>query len=136
MDIQEAAAALDGNQYGSEGSAELFASLKESGLVAVFGQSDDIMALRGAANDELYDDTAYFTPDGLLHNECEDDRCPHFEKLKRRASPVTAIWDDGSGYSWRYRTDIPHATFVIKEDEDLYCEGIVFALKDAIKRAA
>jgi hypothetical protein len=49
---EEAAAELDANQYGNEGSKDLFARMKAAGLVAVFGASDDLMEFRGAIYDE------------------------------------------------------------------------------------
>jgi hypothetical protein len=135
MDIQTAAKALDGNQYGREGSKELFAEMAEGRLVAVFGYSDDNMEFRGAIYDEVscYDGgTTYITNDGLLENPCSDADCPYHEKAMARASEVEAIWcpDDEPGLSWVYVTDIPHETFLIKEDEETYCRGIVFSLDD------
>jgi hypothetical protein len=130
--VEAAAAKLNGNQYGKEGSKDLFEAMDTAGLVAVFGASDDLMELRGAINDEVgcYNGgTAYLTPDGLLQNDCENEECPHFIKLKEKAATVTAKWDDG-GFSWRYETEIPHVKFTIKEDDENYCEGIVFALAD------
>ena len=32
--------------------------------------------------------------------------------------------------AWTYMTDIPHATFDVMDDGELYCRGIVFALAD------
>lgn len=136
MDRNEAAKLLDGNQYRNEGSKELFAQMKAAGLVAVFGASDDIMEWRGAIDDETYpnSDGAALTSAGLLKNEC-DDGCPYFDKLAADAPLIYANWDDGSGFSWTYTTDIPHSTFVIietdgDEEPEQYCRGIVFALSD------
>lgn len=132
MDATEAAAKLDGNEYSKEGSKDLFAAMKAAGLVAVFGASDDLMEFRGAIHDEAGTyggGEVHLTRDGLLQNECEDDDCPHFARLKKTTPTVTAKWDDG-GFSWRYETAIPHVKFVIKEDDENYCEGIVFALVD------
>jgi len=138
MDIHEAAAALDGCEYGEEGSREFFAAMREAGLVAVFGASDDLMEFRGAEYDETGPGTVYFTPDGLLRDGCDNDRCSPGGKPRHLPATVTSIWctdeDDASGYSWRYRTDIPHAKFTVKEGDYLYCEGIVFALRDAVAR--
>jgi hypothetical protein len=131
---EEAAARLDGNQYREEGSKELFFAMKEAGLVAVFGASDDLMEFRGAIDDEVgcYDGgEAYLTRDGLLTNDCDNERCPHFEKLKAKATKITALWCDEDDLSWTYALPtVPHADFIIKEDSDLYCRGIVFALAD------
>lgn len=132
MTPQEAAAKLDGRQYRKEMPDGFAKQLKAAGLVAVYGASDDLMEFEGAIRDEVgcYDGgTAFLTPAGLLTNECENKECPHFLKLKEAATPIHANWDDG-GFSWRYETSIPHAKFIIKEDDDNYCEGIVFALAD------
>lgn len=129
-----AAKVLDGCEYGDECSREFEAMLKANGLVAVFGASDDLMEFRGAIHDEVgcYDGgTAYLARDGLLHNDCDDDRCPHFHRAKKRAAFIEAVWgDDGDGFSWKYKTEIPHEKFTVKEDGENYCEGIVFALSD------
>lgn len=130
MDAKEAAAQLDGSQYGREGSRELFAAMKAAGLVAVFGASDDLVEFRGAIDDEVgaYGGTTIpVTSKGLLVNECSDENCPHFANLTAGALTIDAKWDDG-GYSWRFETGIPCERFVVKEDDEDYCEGIVFEL--------
>ena len=133
MDVKVAAAALDGNEYGNEGSPALFADMKAAGLVAVFGASDDLTEFRGAIHDEVgsWDGgTAYVTSEGLYTPRCDNEDCPHEKFERERAVPIHAKWDDGSGFSWRYETVIPHEKFVIVEDGETYCEGIVFALAD------
>ena len=130
--VQEAAARLNHSQYREEGPEELFAEMKAAGLVAVFGASDDLMEFRGAVYDEVgaWEGTIeYFTSAGLLQNDCDNDDCPHFARAKEQATKVLALWDTG-GFSWRYETTIPHAKFIVYEDEEPYCEGIVFALAD------
>lgn len=130
---EEAAARLDGNEYGEEGSKDLFAEMKAAGLVAVFGASDDLIEFRGAIDDEDYpeiDIPIRLSSTGLMKSECDDEGCPYFAKLAANAPGISAKWDDGSGFSWRYETSIPHAKFVIVEEGETYCEGIVFALDD------
>jgi hypothetical protein len=139
LTAKETAARLDQNEYRKEGSRELWAEMKASGLVAVFGASDDLMEFRGAIDEELdaYDGTtAYVTAAGMLKSECECD-CPYFKRIQEKAASIEAIWcgtDDGLEFSWTYKTTIPHAKFTIIEscddDTDLYCRGIVFALAD------
>lgn len=132
MTPAEAAALLDGNQYRKEGSKELFAAMKAAGLVAIYGASDDLMEIEGAAYDEI---GAYnggevsFTKEGILDNRCANERCPYHAQEAENAAKVKALWDV-DGFSWRYETEIPHVKFVIKEDDENYCEGIVFALAD------
>lgn len=134
MTRDEAAATLNGNEYRDEGSRDLFKNMKEDGLVAVFGASDDLMEFRGAIDDEVgcsNGGTAYLTSSGLVANRCESDDCPYFIESRKKAATIEAIWDRG-GISWQYETEIPHSTFKIKEDGDDYCEGIVFALADVV----
>ncbi|NTF23505.1 hypothetical protein G6L37_34610 [Agrobacterium rubi] len=131
MDVKQAAAELNGRQYRDECSRDLHQRMKAAGIVAVFGASDDLVYFAGAADDELgarNGSEFYFSSDGLLENRCEDD-CRYFKHIEALATPVRAIWSDG-GFSWRYETTIPHEKFVIMEDDDTYCEGIVFALQN------
>jgi hypothetical protein len=132
MTRDEAAAQLDGKEYGKEESPDLWKAMAGAGLVAVFGASDDLMEIRGAAYEEYGaygGGEARFTKDGLLDNRCSNERCPYHAEAAEGAVAVRAIWDDG-GFSWRYETDIPHSKFIIKEGDENYCEGIVFALAD------
>lgn len=132
MTIDEAVEKLNGNEYGIEGSKELWSAMKAAGLVAVFGSSDDLMEFRGAINEEIgsYEGTiAYVTRYGLKTNCCENERCPYYLNQLDKATTIKAKWDSG-GFSWQYETVIPHKKFVIKEDGEPYCEGIVFALSD------
>ncbi len=129
----EAAQALDGAEYLEEGSRELFAAMKADGIVAVFGASDDLMEFRGAIYDEVgcYDGgTAYLDRNGLLVNDCDNDRCPAFGRRKAGATKIKAIWCPPGGGSWAYETSIPHQSFRVLEDGELYCAGIVFRLAD------
>lgn len=129
MNILEAAAALNGNEYGKEGSSELWSALKAAGLVAVFGASDDLMEFRGAIDDEVsaYDGTTVLvTPDGLF--EPCGDNCKFSLAAQKEAVEIDALWCDEDDISWTYETDIPHATFNVMEDGAVYCRGIVFAL--------
>jgi len=138
MDIKEVAAALNGCEYNEEGSKELFAAAAAAGIVIVFGASDDLMEFRGAVTDEVgcYDGgKAYFTEGGLLENKCEEEDCPYFGEAKDKAAVVEAVRGE-DGYSWTYKTDIPHETFEVFDDGDKYCRGIVFHLHQAYKRSA
>lgn len=133
MTKEEAAVALNGSEYGQEGSKALFADMKAAGLVAVFGASDDLMEFRGAIDDEYgcYNGgTAHVTISGLYSATCENDDCPHEATARANCRTINAEWDS-DGYSWTYKTDIPHATFDVLENGEKYARGIVFALEDA-----
>ena len=134
--MEEAAAALDGNQYREEGSRDLFARMKAAGLVAAFGASDDLLEMRGAFHDEVgaYDGgKAHLGSNGLLTNECNDDECPHFLRAVAAAPYVEALWcptgDDGPSWLIRMSDGRPTETFKIMEDDEIYCIGIVFPLR-------
>ncbi len=106
------------------------------GLVVVYGDSDDLMELEGAIDDEvgacegtiIKVDTFGVLPDWGDGIEDEASAEDYF-KRKPNARAIEAKWDH-DGYSWTYETDIPHATFEILEDGEKYCRGIVFALAD------
>lgn len=129
MTPKDVAARLHGNEYREEGSNALWDEMKAAGLVAVFGASDDLTELRGAIDDELGVDTFHVTSAGLLKSECEEGAdCPYFMKLIQTATAIVPCEDND--FTHCYETEIPHETFDIFEDGELYCRGIVFALAD------
>lgn len=129
LDVASAADKLDRCEYRKEGSPALWGEMRAQGLVAVFGASDDLMEFRGAIHDEIgaYDGTtAYVTQDGLF-TPCERD-CKHSKSAQRKAAKIDAMWCPEEGLSWAYHTAIPHKTFMVMEDGEPYCRGIVFSL--------
>lgn len=137
MTAKEAAAMLDGNEYRQEGARLLWDEMKTAGLVAVFGASDDLMEFRGAIDDErdcYGGGLVKITPAGLPISKCgEGEDCPYFKAEVKDAATIEGVWDE-DGFSWSYRTAIPHETFIIREDGEPYCRGIVFILADTEKR--
>jgi len=134
MDAKELAEKLNGRSYTSEITREEVKEAKDSGLVVVFGSSDDLMEFRGAIYDEVgaYDGgTAYLNEHGLIQNKCDYDDCPYFKESLKQAKTIEALWFDGSSFCWTYKTEIPHEVFEIYDGEDAYCIGIVFRLADA-----
>jgi hypothetical protein len=134
MDAKELADILDGSEYPLSIDKDLEAIAKDSGLVIIYGASDDLMEFGGAIYDEVscYEGgTAYLGKDGLLENKCDNEDCPYFAELKKKAITIEAVW--GKDPTWSYVTSIPHETFeIIYEDEEngVYCLGIVFSLSD------
>ncbi len=133
MNIKDVAAMFSGRKYGDEIKKDEELLLKKEGVVVLFGYSDDNMEFRGAIDDEVgcySGGKAYITRGGkLLSNECSNEDCPHFEKIKQDAAIINAIWGQ-DGYSWTYKTNIPHETFNILEGDELYCRGIVFNINN------
>ena len=106
---------------------------RSEGMVIVYGYSDDLMEFDGAINDEVsaYDGrTAYLDANGIIRNECDNEDCPYHQAILQNARVVKAIWHDVGNPCWTFETTIPHETFDIKEDDELFCIGIVFYLSD------
>lgn len=126
---EDVATQLNGLEYGFREPKDLFEQMKEAGLVCIFGYSDDGAEWRGAIYEETFSEIVYITRSGIPQNKCECDDCPYFERELKGVATVKPIWDR-DGISWQYETDIPHVTFDIMEDDDIYCRGIVFSLAD------
>ena len=135
MTVQELAESLNGREYGSEVSPEDRRLAKESGLVIVYGYSDDCAELDGAIQDEAgcFDGgTFLITKTGVMREpDCGYNRCDYFVTATKSAKKIRALWCAPEAEApWTYETDIPHETFDIYEDGELYCVGIVFRLED------
>ncbi|RFP19636.1 hypothetical protein D0T23_04965 [Duganella sp. BJB475] len=130
------AAALSGREYPFDLTKDEQAQAKAAGLLVIFGASDDLMEFRGVENDEFgcYNGgTALIDAKGVLperENIEEDAELKDFFAREPAARKIEALWAAEPGYSWTYRTDVPHATFEIIEDGAPYCRGIVIDVVD------
>ena len=126
--LKEFAEKLNGRQYRNEITSQEIAFAKQNGIVVVFGASDDLIEFEGAICDErdAYNgETFWIAQNGVVYN------CINKEKSNAHLFRLEAIWcPKDTSYSWGYETDIPHETFTIMEDNEHYCKGIVFYLKD------
>lgn len=135
MTKEEIAGKLNGREYGSEISEAEEAECKALGFVVIFGYSDDNVELRGAIDDEV---SAYGGAIVMLHRggvlAPHDHRCDcvfcGYEKVANKCAKVKALWCKEPGYSWTYKTCIPHATFEITEEGSHHCRGLVIDIKD------
>lgn len=127
MTAKEFAAQIGGRQRGKELTADEKRLAKDSGLVIVYGASDDLMEIDGALDDEVdcFDGgTFHINRNGLV-------RCPYFKAELASAMEITAVWNSKGDPCWTYKTDIPHEEFAVYDEPDtLYCIGIVFSLED------
>jgi len=142
MTKERLAAQLDGREHPFDLTKDEERLAKESGLLVVFGASDDLCKLRGAVHDEadVYDGGTIRIADGkLLDNPDRDEE----EVLKKfgvlaevkstlhHALTIEALWCEEKGYSWTYRTEEDHATFEVMEDgEHCYCRGLVIDMRE------
>lgn len=109
----------------------------ESGLVVIYGGSEDLVMLEGAIDDELDGPLVFdISALGILQPWEEDEpQTPEdaagWLEQKRLCKCIEAKWSDApSEYCWTFETEIPHATFEIIDGEDGYCLGIVIDMKD------
>lgn len=136
MTAKEFAEMLSGREYGMEIAGDESRLAAESGLIALYGYSDDNVEIVGAYRDEVgaYNGaTIFLTKTGVLQDpacDCaENCNCPYFTQAKNDAKTVEAVWGKG-GASWTFKTDIPHEEFNIYEDGELFCVGIVLSVED------
>ena len=128
MELNQFAEMLNGKEYGyPQFTKEELQIAKDNGFVIVYGASDDLMEFEGAITGEgdCYDGgTVWFNKERVIDAPTtRGDRC------------IEALWcdknsNDGNGniITWTYKTDIPHETFIIYEDGESYCKGIVFEI--------
>jgi hypothetical protein len=137
MTKEELAALLNGREYRQEIARDEEGRAKAAGLLVIFGASDDLLEFRGAFHDEIgaYNGTtARITSSGPVPawEDLDKDDEEHVERYFRQkmsAREVTATWD-ADGFSWVITSEVPHATFVINEDGEPYCKGIVLSIAD------
>lgn len=134
--VKEFAEMLNGREIGEEITPDEVKLAKENNIVVVYGASDDLMEFEGAIYDELdaWEGTiARVSKEGILKPPCEDNpecckfKCVYFKKSWSNAKTIKAVWGENN-ISWTYETEIPHETFDIMEDGEVYCRGIVFSM--------
>ena len=135
MTAKELAQMLNGRECGFEITAQEEQIAKDSGLVVVFGYSDNLVEFRGAFHEEedaRFNRATHLTKEGIAKKPCmELGECEYYAKCTKGAKEINAAWHDAdAGAAWSYKTDIPHETFNIYEDGELFCIGIVFSVDD------
>lgn len=147
MNKEQLAQILNGREYRDEITKEEEQLAKENNLLVCFGASDDLLELRGIIDDEVsaYDGgTALIVKKkgGKIDVMSEND----FEEIEGLMDQndlefnlpsvkVVAEWcPEDLECSWRITSKIPHTTFDIMEDGELYCRGIVIHKSDIEER--
>ena len=135
MDMHEAARLLNCDED-IPGNGDLYRRMAESGLVAIYGLSDDLIEVRGACHAEISalmgnfreDDRQdlRFTSKGLVA-DYDPDTVPATPTLFRQ---VDVSFCPPSDFWWTFETDLPHATFVTRSHGEPFSRGIVFSLSD------
>lgn len=131
--VKQFAGMLDGREYLNEITRGECREAKEKGVVVVYGYSDDNVELDGAIYDEVgaYEGTViHLNGRGIIQNECDNKFCPYHKREAKEARIIKAIWCPDDRLSWAFETDIPHETFLVVEDGEPFCQGIVFSIND------
>lgn len=130
---REWAELLNGRQYRQEISPQEEAQAKADGIVIVYGASDDLTEFAGAISDELSLGEVHFSKKGKflpwMDDEIEEFLSDNdlMDIIKERyANSIVSEYTN----AWRFKTDIPHATFNVMEDGRVACYGIVFRMDD------
>jgi len=137
MNAKEWAERLNWREYREEMTSTEEKQAEEDGMVIVFGASDDLIEFRGVIRDELL-----AWEGGVYKMTAAKDVVPvtdHSADMHRALPDVRAVWspqtiDLDVWASWEITTDIPHETFDILENGELYCRGVVFAWVDAFPK--
>ena len=132
MTKEELAKVLNGREYRKEITKDEEQLAEESGLVVVFGASDDLTEFRGAINDETGGNNGKLIPitkKGLFESKCTNDRCPYCAKILEGIPKIKVFWNK-DGYCWKYEAPYPVAGFDIVEGDQKYCRGIVFDINN------
>ena len=129
MTKEEFAMLVDGREYQyPQFTNQELELAKRNNLVIVCGASDDLIELYGA----IYDEGDCFDGGIIYLNEKGIQEYPD-ETTKK----IEAIWcdpkafdADGRPITWTYKTDIPHETFMLTDENGAYCRGMIFTLED------
>lgn len=145
MTKEQLAELLNGNEYCDEITKEQERVAKDNNLLVLFGYSDDLLEMRGAIRDEVgaYNGGDYaLVLDGELYADEEEENTYH-KAIGNKVLPISDEYDnddnprliraewcpeDRPDLSWCIFSNMPHASFIIKEDGKPYCEGIVIDL--------
>ena len=141
---EQLAKKLNGREYRNEITTAEIVVAKGNNLVVIYGQSDDLIEILGAIEEELgmYDGgTICLNKDGVFKDWDDDDEMKskseaelYFARQSLPRIDINCKWDH-EGYSWFIQPDdiegkIKFYTFDIMDDGEKYCRGIVFDISE------
>lgn len=139
----EFAARLNGRKYGDEMSRAEDQEARRARLLVVFGASDDLTELRGIIHDEagayLGAEHKVIQDDGQWAVANDDSDC---EKCNKRIQKMPGVFikaewaPEDAELSWRIKANVPHATFMIAEEGEPFCQGVVIDEADMLAAIA
>lgn len=125
MTLKEMANAMNGVEYGEE-QKRFYGLLKKNNMIAVHGASDDLVEMIGCGDDEfgVYNGAVISL---VKHMNFSDE---YIFADSNGKNEIEAVWCGEGKPAWSYITNIPHETFNVMEDGEVFCEGIVFSVWD------
>lgn len=133
---EEMAARINLREYGEELNDSDKRDAKDSGLLVVYGASDDLVEFDGLFTDEVGAwNGAELKIDrkGVLRDweNVSDDESEAEDYFARKGSTkdLEAVWGADKA-AWTFKTDIPNAKFTINDEGSVFCIGIVIDGKD------
>ncbi len=146
MNKEEFAKLLSGREYGMEITKDEERIAKESGLIVIFGYSDDNVEFRGVLRDEIgaYEgacfviakagDKVVVSQNPKFYREIDDLEAialePEIYALNNKNKFEAVSTPSELDCYWLIKTEMPHATFDIFEDCELFCRGVVIEVAD------
>ncbi|PQL89806.1 hypothetical protein [Apibacter sp. wkB309] len=143
MKKEELAQLLNGRQIGEEMTYQEHLQARKNGLLVCYGYSYDLLEFRGI----IYNRVSFYEGEDIFLYKDKDHKIgilyeSDYDEIKESLEdynidfilpkiPIKIQWRPiGRACLWLITTDIPHATFDIYDDEDLYSRGIVLELTD------
>jgi hypothetical protein len=140
MNVKEWAAKLSGVEYDSGFDlGKYHKELKADGVIIAYGESDDLLEFTGACWSEVgafegaeVKIACRSRGEAFIFDEEENRDSAEFNRSEIAAmQTVKAIrGPEELDAGWLIETEIPHETFDIMEDGELFCRGVVFSVND------
>lgn len=127
MNIKDFANTLGTRPMGDEVPYHMVIEAQRQNYLIVFGVSDDLIEVCGARSDEFdaFRPTAIYVTSHRVY--AADENRP------AAAQPIHVEYSKPTTENpalWKLSTDIPHATFDVMEDGELFCRGLVIDLNN------
>lgn len=133
FNIQNLIKKLHNSKYPFRLTKQVIQYLGSLNLILVYGQSDDMISVSGAINDDEYisgNMSILLSKKGILKdNESldTDNELLAWKEQKDNSKEIKILWDS-NGYLWEYETEIPHDEFDILDGEDKYCKAMIISM--------
>lgn len=122
MTIEEFAEGLNACAISDEIPYFMILEAQRQHYLIIYGVSDDLIEVEGACYEEFdafRPTTLYITSNHVYSSE---------EAHPAEAKPIHVEFSPPTQQQpsmWKFKTDIPHATFDITRDNELFCRGLV-----------